>query len=185
MSNEFMIFPMEELDQRVKNARQRMERKNLDACIVTSPENIYYLTGLSHFGYFAPHILIVPKDQEIRLVVRQMESVAVTAMLKNARFVGYKDHENAADIVVREIKDMGLEKGNLGMEKTTMFAPLANSERIYEGLNQAAWFDFSDEIDILRMVKSPLEMEYVRKAAKVSSKMMEAAANKFAEGVGE
>ena len=178
-------FPMSELNKRVENARKAMEKDNLDACIITSPENIYYLTGLDHFGYFAPHILVVPKDQEMRLVIRQMEIVSVAAMLKNAKFVGYLDHENAADHVVREIKEMGLYKGRLGMEKRTMFAPLENSQRIYSGLDQATWCDFSDEIDKLRMVKSPLEMDYVRRAAKISTKMMEAAANTFAIGVRE
>lgn len=180
-----MVFPMNELNQRVEKVRKVMEKKGLDVCIITSPENIYYLTGLNHFGYFAPHILLVPREKEMRLVVRQMESVAVEAMLKNAKFVGHLDHENPADFVVKEIKEMGFSKGNLGMEKTTMFAPLANSERIYSGLNEVKWFDFSNEIDKLRMVKSPLEMGYVRKAAKVSNKMMEAAINTFGIGVGE
>ncbi len=185
MNDEFMVFPMSELDRRVRKVRQKMDENNLDACIVTSPENIYYLTGLDHFGYFAPHILIVPRENEMRLVVRKMESATVEEMVKNARFVGYLDHENAADHVVREIKEMGLANGRLGMEKRTLFAPLENSERIYSGLDQAVWSDFSDVIDELRMVKSPLEMEYIRKAARVSSKMMAAAEETFAAGVRE
>lgn len=185
MVNEFMPFPLDELNQRVENVRTIMQQKKLDACIVTSPENIFYLTGLDHFGYFAPHILIVPKDHEMRLVVRQMEQVAVDAMLKNGRFIGYLDHEHPADHVIQEIKSMGLAKGQLAMERRTMFAPLENSVRIYEGLAEAKWHDFSDEIDKLRMVKSPAEMEYVRRAGKISTAMMQAAANTYGVGVGE
>lgn len=177
MVNEFMPFQLDELNQRVENVRTIMQQRKLDACIVTSPENIFYLTGLDHFGYFAPHILIVPKEHEMRLVVRQMEQVAVDAMLKNGRFIGYLDHEHPADHVIREIKSMGLAKGQLAMERRTMFAPLENSVKIYEGLAEATWHDFSDEIDKLRMVKSPAEMEYVRRAGKISTAMMQAAAN--------
>jgi Xaa-Pro dipeptidase len=127
----------------------------------------------------------VPKDHEMRLVVRQMEQVAVDAMLKNGRFIGYLDHEHPADHVIQEIKSMGLAKGQLAMERRTMFAPLENSVRIYEGLAEAKWHDFSDEIDKLRMVKSPAEMEYVRRAGKISTAMMQAAANTYGVGVGE
>ena len=185
MNNEFLPFPLEELEGRVRKVQEKMAEDNIDVCIVTSPENIFYLTGLDHFGYFAPHILIVPRDRKMGLVVRQMESVAVEAMLINARFIGYLDHENPADLVVREIRAMGYEKGRLGMEKRTMFAPLENSQRIYQGLDSADWCDFSDVIDKVRMVKSPLEMEYVRKAGKISTAMMKAASDTFAVGVSE
>jgi Xaa-Pro dipeptidase len=185
MNAEIMPFPPEELQTRLEKVRGILQERQLDACVVTSPENIFYLTGLDHFGYFAPHILIVPKDHEMRLVVRQMEQVAVHAMLKNAKFVGYLDHEHPADHVIREIKEMGIAKGKLAMEKRTMFAPLENSLKIYEGLAEAVWEDFSDEIDKVRMVKSPFEMDYIRRAGKISTEMMKAAAATFGPGVGE
>ncbi len=185
MNTDFMPFPREELDRRLDRVRRRMEELRIDACVVTSPENIFYLTGLDHFGYFAPHLLVVPRENDPRLVVRQMEHVAVEAMLTNARFVGYLDHESPADHVIHQIREMKLDAGRLAMERRTMFAPLENSLRIYEGLHEAEWTDFSDEIDRIRMVKSPLEMNYVRKAGAISTAMMRAAADTFGPGVGE
>ena len=43
----------------------------------SAPENIFYLTGLDHWGYFAPHLLIVPATGELVLVTRAMERVTV------------------------------------------------------------------------------------------------------------
>ena len=185
MLNEFQVFPDKELSERLERVYHEMDKNALDAGIVTSPENIYYLTGLDHFGYFAPHILLIPRKERMRLVVRQMESVAVNAMLNNAEFVGYLDHENPADVLVREIKALGLDRSRIGMERRTMFAPLENSMRIYDGLIYADWADFSDVVDRLRMIKSPLEMEYVRRAGQISTAMMQAAADAYAPGVAE
>lgn len=46
-------FSREELRQRRESVCDELSRQGLDACLVTSPENIYYLVGLDHMGYFA------------------------------------------------------------------------------------------------------------------------------------
>src|SRR3546814_6341952 len=51
-----------------------------------APENIFYLTGLDHWGYFAPHMLIVPLQGEVVLVTRAMERVTIANQVRNARF---------------------------------------------------------------------------------------------------
>lgn len=67
------IFPLEEYETRLQNVRRSMEKNDIDACLVSVPENIYYLIGLSYQGYFVPHILIVPQEGEARLIARAME----------------------------------------------------------------------------------------------------------------
>ena len=54
-----------------------MAERELSACLLSAPENIFYLTGLDHWGYFAPHMLIVPAAGEMVLVARAMERVTV------------------------------------------------------------------------------------------------------------
>ena len=66
-------FSAAELADRLDRLRAVMSQKALDACLVFSPENIYYLTGLDHYGFFSPHILIVPLKEEMQLVLRAME----------------------------------------------------------------------------------------------------------------
>ena len=57
-------FSASEIDRRIALVRAGLERRKLDAAIFASPENVFYLTGLDHWGYFAPHLLIVPADGE-------------------------------------------------------------------------------------------------------------------------
>ncbi len=46
-------FPADELAGRLERVRFAMAEAGLDGLIVAVPENIYYLTGLDHWGFFA------------------------------------------------------------------------------------------------------------------------------------
>ena len=66
-------FPAQELELRLAAVRKLMAERRLDGLIVAVPENIYYVTGLDHWGFFACHILIVPLDGEPLIAARAME----------------------------------------------------------------------------------------------------------------
>lgn len=84
-------FPDEEYASRLENVRERMAAQELDACLVVAPENIYYLTGLDHMGYFAYEMLIVPIGGEPILITRAMEQATVRDQVTHVRHVGYSD----------------------------------------------------------------------------------------------
>ena len=63
-------FPEEEYDARLKRVRQAMAERSLDGMLISSPENIYYLTGLNYLGYFAYQLLVVPLTGAPALVTR-------------------------------------------------------------------------------------------------------------------
>ena len=80
-------FPTEELAARLEKVRLAMAASDLDGLVVSVPENIYYLTGLDHWGFFACHILVVPRDGRPILVARAMERI--TAENQVARMVNH------------------------------------------------------------------------------------------------
>ena len=82
-----------------------MAAQGLEVCLISTPENIFYLSGLDHWGYFAPHVLLVPAAGEMVLVTRAMESVTIAHQVRNARFEGHGDQDAAglpACIICRE-----------------------------------------------------------------------------------
>ena len=107
-------FDEEEYRARLDAVREEMMARDLDLCLVSTPENIFYLTGLDHWGYFVPHVLIVPQDGEMVLVTRQMERVTVANQVRHAAFQGYADHETAADVVVRLLGDPARAQDRVG-----------------------------------------------------------------------
>ncbi|MGE3227417.1 MAG: M24 family metallopeptidase [Parvibaculaceae bacterium] len=159
-------FPKDELDRRISNARKTLSDNNLDGILIAVPENIYYLTGLDHWGFFAAHVLVLNQDGKMGLCCRAMERITVENQVRNARFYGHKDHEELSDYVHQAMKDLGLMGCRVGIEKRSLFLTPRHAERIQDDGSGVNWVDSSGIIDDLRLVKSSLEMEYTRKAAR-------------------
>jgi len=161
-------FPPEELQRRVSRACQVLADNKLDGILISVPESIYYLTGLDHWGFFAAHVLVLNRNGEMGLACRAMEQITFDNQVSNARFYGHKDHEELSDYVHQAMKDLGLKGGRVGIEKRSLFLTPRHAERIQDDGADTAWADASGLIDDIRLVKSPLEMDYTRKAARAA-----------------
>jgi Xaa-Pro dipeptidase len=170
---------------RLEAVRREMVARDLDLCLVSTPENIFYLTGLDHWGYFVPHVLVVPQDGEMVLVTRQMEQVTVANQVRHAAFRGYQDHETAADVVVRLLGQRRLGKGRIGIEKWSAGLPHGLAESLAAALADVQWQDISGLVDAMRRVKSPREQDCMRAAARISDAGMAAAIDAVRDGVPE
>jgi len=84
-------FPDEEYAERLRRVRAGMEVRGLDALLVTEPENVFYLCGLDHMGYFAYQALLVPHEGRPVLVTRAMERALVRDQVPDVEHVGYAD----------------------------------------------------------------------------------------------
>ncbi len=184
MTNE-NAFPAAELSARVSAVRAQMAERNIDGLLIASPENIYYLTGLDHWGFFATHVLIVPRDGEMALITRAMEGITVNNMVANAKFYGHSDHEEPSDYVIKALTASGLMGGRLALEEKTLFLTPHVSSLIKAGVPSAQWQDGSGIVDDLRLVKSPLEVEYIRAAAKAADAGTLAAIEAVADGASD
>lgn len=161
-------FDDAELAARVVDACAALAARDLDGLLIAVPESIYYLTGLDHWGFFAAHVLVLNRNGEMALVCREMEKITVDNQVTNAQFYGHKDHEELSDHVLRAMRDLGLSGGRVGLEKRSLFLTPRHAELIQAGDAQAEWIDGSGIIDDLRLIKSPLEMQYTRQAARAA-----------------
>ncbi len=164
----FEPFPQQELIERVEAVRAQMREHQLDGLIVTIPENIYYLTGLDHWGFFACHLLILPLTGDLVIAARAMEGATVANQVHNARFSGHSDTEDAGEFFASVIKREGLGGARLGIEKKSLFLTAHIAEKLSEGLPGVQWSDTSTLIHELRLVLSPLEQNYTRRAAQAA-----------------
>lgn len=175
-------FPKKELDHRIDRVKATLSEQNLDGIVIASPENIYYLTGMDHWGFFAAHVLVVNQDGEMALACRAMEKITFDNQVKNARFYGHQDHEELADYVVQAMKDLGLAGSRVALERRSLFLHLHHAEGIQSKAPKVDWVDGSGLVDNLRQVKSPLEIEYTRKAAKAADLGMSACIEVIRDG---
>lgn len=86
------FFSDEEFKERLSRVKNAIAESGYDACIITNPENIYYLTGLNHQGYFAYTSLIMSLDHPPVLIMREMEKRIVADMvIPDVVFFPYSD----------------------------------------------------------------------------------------------
>jgi Xaa-Pro dipeptidase len=204
--SEDLSFCEEELKRRLEAVRRGMAVSGVDVALISTPENIFYLTGLDHFGYFAPHLLIVPAEGEMVLITRAMEGATIAKQVRNARFAGHTEGETAAEVTVRLLADAGRAEGRqtgaaevalevltdrdqraavLGLETWSAGLPFGLADSLMRALPHARWVDVGPLVDALRMVKSPAEQRCLRAAARVSDAAANAAIAAIAEGASE
>ena len=177
-------FSDAEIDGRIDRFRGGLAERGLNAAILSSPENVFYFTGLDHWGYFAPHMLVLPLERQPVLVTRAMEEIAVGNMVRSAGFQGHSESETAADVTARVLKDLGLTGKRIGLESWS--AGLSHGlARSLQAQVEADWQDVSGAVDALRLVKSPEEQALIRQAARVTDAATRAAIDAIAEGAQE
>jgi Xaa-Pro dipeptidase len=177
-------FSDAEIARRQSKVRAVLAERELDAAVFAAPENIFYLTGLDHWGYFAPHLLIVPLDGKPVLVTRAMEKVTIETRVTAAEFRGHSDSETAADPAARVLAELGLTGKRIGLEYWTSGLSHGLAEKL-EALAHARWSDISGLIDRMRLVKSAEEQALMRQAAKVTDAAAGAAITAISDGAAE
>ena len=177
-------FSDEELSRRLSATRQEMAVRGLDLVLLSAPEHVFYLTGLDHWGYFAPHVLIVAAEGELVLVTRAMEHVAIRNQVRNATFIGHSDSESAADVVVKHLKGASSGK-TIGLEAASAGLSYAMGQALKQGIDGASWVDITGMLDEMRLVKSTEEQRFMRSAAVASDAGTQAAINAIHDGAKE
>jgi len=167
-------FSDEELARRIMAARSAMAGRGVEIALFSAPENIFYLIGLDHWGYFAPHVLIVPAEGDLLLITRAMEQVVIRNQVRNAAFLGHSDSETAADVLAKHLKEAGRGKA-IGYEAWSSGLSHAMGQQLQVVVEAREWLDISGLLDDLRNVKSPEEQHYMRLAAKAADAGTEAA----------
>ena len=199
-------FNDEELGNRLASIRGKMAGRDLEIALFSTPENIFYLTGLDHWGYFAPHLLVVPADGEMVLITRQMERVSIEKQVRNALFRGHDDSETVADLAVRTLRDSfgakerskavlaevidavdGRSPGlrRIGVETWSAGHSYGFGHALRQSIDDAEWVDITGMADDLRLVKSPAEQALMRRAAEVSDAAAAAAMEAIHDGASE
>jgi Xaa-Pro dipeptidase len=178
-------FSVSEYAARVAAVRADMQERELDALLVSSPENIFYLTGLSHQGHFAFTALVLKAEGECLLVARAMERHTLAAQVPNCEHVPFDDGEEPADAVARAIFANGLGHSRLGVEKHTMSFPIHVWEGVLDRTPRVRWEDGSELVDDARSIKSSAEIDYIRQAAVISDYAIQSGIGVAGVGVNE
>ena len=158
-------FTLDEYRERLTKVRRLMAERGVDVLVLTTPENIYYVSGYQTTGYYIYQALVIPRDGAPQFVVRKFETTNVqgTSWLKDG--FGVEDWEDPLDVTVRAVEMCGGREGSMGFEDRGFFLPPAILDGLRSRLPRARFVPAGGIVEACRVVKSAAEIGYVRKAA--------------------
>ena len=166
----------------------KMEAEGLDALLLFAPESHYWLTGYDTFGFCFFQCLVLTAGGKFVLLTRSadLRQAKHTSIIDNIRVWIDGDGVRPADRLRDILEDLGLRNATIGIEYDTQGLTAANGRALDGALRVfAATRDASAIVPRLRMVKSPAEIAYVRKAASLADDALDAALDHVGPGADE
>ena len=178
-------FAAEEFATRLEATRDLMARRHLTTLCLVGPENVYYLSGLDHQGYFAFTMLVLPLTGRPLLITRAMELETVAAQAPDCLHIPFQDGADPAAAAAGAIRDATEAGGSVGVELASTYLPVTVWERLRAQLGGVRLTDGSGLVEAARAVKSTAEIDHVRRAAAISDASMTAGIAAVHPGVNE
>ncbi|HXV78515.1 MAG TPA: Xaa-Pro peptidase family protein [Candidatus Binatia bacterium] len=169
-------FPGQEYVDRYERAHALMERAGLDALIISEKNNYWYFSGLISYQLDhiqRPQICFLPKGGKPTLLVYGNDKAKAKALPWVGDVCAYVDVPFPQEMIAATLKEMGLAEAKLGFElgdDQRLGFPVNYLSRLTEALPKAQICDGSAALTEMRLIKSPREIECMRKACEVSIK---------------
>lgn len=171
-------FSEAELTARRTAACAELKRRGLDALLCFRQESMYYLTGYDTFGYVYFQCLVLTADGRTILLTRAPDyrQAKFTSDIRDVRIWVDRNGANPAEELTAILTEYGLFAKAMGVEYDAYGLTAANAKRLeFELQGFASLEDASDLVSRLRLIKSPAEIAYVRKAATLADAAWQAA----------
>jgi Xaa-Pro dipeptidase len=174
-------FSKAELQDRRKRARKAMIARGLDGLVIFRQESMYYLTGYDTSGYSMFQGMYLGADGSLALCTRSpdLRQAKMTSVIEDIRI--WRDRAGATP--AHDLRDMleshGCRGKRLGVEYHAYGLTAQRGKMVdaaLEGFCRTE--DASDLVRLLRVVKSPAELRYVRRAGQLADAAL-AAANRL------
>jgi Xaa-Pro aminopeptidase len=165
-----------------------MATRGLDALLLFKQESMYWLTGYDSFGYCFFQSLVLRADGDLVLLTRSpdLRQAQHTSIIEDIRIWVDRADSDPARQLRDLLSDKGLSGKNLGVEYEGHGLTAADGRRLEAALEGFARpLDASDLVDRLRLVKSPAELAFVRRAAGLADAALEAAIRTTRAGADE
>lgn len=181
-----LSFPFAEYQRRLDDLRHQMGERRLDATLIFDPANLYYLTGHQTTGYGHLQVLVVPIDGEPFMVMRLLESTNLEPRTWVEVSRPYDDTGDAIQALWHALAEFQLDDKVLGYEASAQFLISSKHDRLTATLGRTAELvDCSGIVERCRVIKSPLEIDMMRRAAAATVAGMEAGLRAVDVGVNE
>jgi Xaa-Pro dipeptidase len=176
-------FPTEEYEARLDAVRSTLAERGLDALLLFGPQNVNYLSGMDSENWFDFQALLVPVDDEPTLVILDFELGRAENSAVTERIRVYDADTDPIEATTATVRELLPQARRLGVEQGGGI-----SVRQYNQLAAGLRSEPTDAFGIVerrRLVKSELELGYMRRAAALTDAAVEAAYAEIGGGVAD
>ncbi len=170
-------FPREEHLARQERLRAALREKGQDAMLIFSQESMFWLTGYDTGGFVFFQCLVVTADERpLVLLTRRPDlfQARQTSTIEDIRIWWDSDNANPAQDLLEILTELGLKGSRVAIELNTHGLTGWNLWRCQKTFGD--WCKLEDDghlIRKLRVVKSPSEIAYMRKAGEICDRSLD------------
>ncbi len=170
-------FSIKEFNNRKDKVLKSMQKEKLDALLMFRQESMYWLTGYDTFGFVYFQCLILTAKGDLVLLTRapDLRQAQNTSIIKDIRIWVDKENANPTGELKNILSDLSLKNRTLGVEYESYGLTGRNSIKLNNALSGSyKLLDKSELVSYFRLIKSNEEILYVKKAAELADKALEA-----------
>ena len=184
-------FTQAEYDRRIAATRHAMEKAGVDVLFVTDPSNQAWLTGYDGWSFYVHQGVMLGMEGAPVWWGRMMDMFGGrrTCWMEAEDIIGYGDHFIQSTVyhpmqdLAEQLRARGFENARIGVEMENYYYSAKAHQVLTEALPNATFVDATALVNWPRLVKSGEEIAFIRKAAKISEKVISTAIEKAAPGV--
>ncbi|MDB4197546.1 Xaa-Pro peptidase family protein [Ascidiaceihabitans sp.] len=179
MTSKRLPFDQAEYDRRLLMTRMAMALAGLDALFVSDPANMQWLTGYDAWTFNHHQGAIILQDADPIWWGRQQDTQGAmhTVWMPEGCVIGYESdlvrsmERHPIEDLARHINVLGVQ--NLGIEMDSQHFSAKGFSVLLQVLPDVGFADATGMVNLQRAIKSAPEIEFMRKAAAISDKVME------------
>jgi Xaa-Pro dipeptidase len=166
--------PKQEIEGRIRAFQSVLDRKDLEGAFILQNVDIYYFSATLQRS-----VLFIPREgSPLLMAIKSYNRARKESPLREVVPLG------TSNGIVSILRDYGYtEMGTLGLEMDVL--PANHYLRYQRSFPKSQWVDISPQIRRLRMIKSPYEVEQIRKATAILDKGLKEIRGVIREGMTE
>lgn len=175
---ELRAFARQEFDQRIERARRLMTRERLDALLLTSEQNLEYLSGFTtQFAWNTPTrpwYFLVPRTGECLGVIPEVGATnwQLTSWCERVlTWPSPRPEDEGISLLADAITRLRRRYGRIGMElgpEQRLGMPVLDMQHLAELVKPAEVADGTAVMRELRMIKSPAEVSRIERMCRLA-----------------
>lgn len=154
---------------RLSKAQDTLQQAGVAALLLGPSADLTYLTGFEAHESERLNLLVVPASGEPSLVVPTLEAPLVGDAADLVALHTWADHDVPAEIAAKVIGDASGQTLAVGNRLWSAFLL-----RLQDAIAGAAWIEGDPVMRNLRMIKEPIEVEFLAEAARLTDQAWEA-----------